>query len=219
MQRKTTCIRWLYLHSAGTKYAQPFLDKLQWCKSSKTPALIRDFSYFLPSSGQVWLLLSSVWEAGKQVGGAIISQGSGERLVLLDLVVLMFMSIEQGYHKVINPGISSQTVLSHVLYLRKQASAHQIFRLWYCRGIWAMLIDHWIICMTKVLQTCVLMGAWRVKAGRWNSHTESSFCTSCQPALLFNYYMWMLGRFHSGKDKVPLSKVTRSGQIFSEVVK
>ena len=111
MQRKTTCIRWLYLHSAGTKYAQPFLDKLQWCKSSKTPALIRDFSDFLPSSGQVWLLLSSVWEAGKQVGGAIIAQGSEERLVPLDLIVLMFISIEQGYHKVINPGMCSQPVL------------------------------------------------------------------------------------------------------------
>ena len=54
------------------------------------------------------------------------------------------------------------------------------------------------------IQTCVLMGAWRVKAGRWNSHTESSFCTSCQPTLFFNYCMWMLGRFHSGKGKVTL---------------
>ena len=202
MQRKTTCIRWLYLYSAGTKYAQPFLNKLQWCKSSKTPVLIRDFSDFLPLSGQVWLLLSSVWDAGKQVGGAIISQGSEESLVLLDLIVLMFISIELGYHKVINPVTCSQTVLlspktSYVLYLQKQASAHQIFRLWNCRGIWAMLIEHWIICMTKVLQTCVLMGAWRVKAGRWNSHTESSFCTSCQPALFLNHCMWMWGRFHT----------------------
>ena len=99
-------------YTVQVKYTQPFLDKLQWCKSSKTPVLIRDFSDFLPLSGQVWLLLSLVWDAWKQVGGAIISQGSEESLVLLDLIVLMFISIEQSYHKVINPGICSQTVLS-----------------------------------------------------------------------------------------------------------
>ena len=50
-------------------------------------------------------------ESGKQVGGVIIAQGSGERLVLLDLIVLMFISIEQGYHKVINPGMCGQPFL------------------------------------------------------------------------------------------------------------